>query len=108
MTIGQILNRIFWLIRSHFKLLLGIGCVPGLALLITYGLLFAVMGRQIFAIVQGANPAEYLSQIMSIWMLGFFAVMLVHLAVLAVYLAASSYATVLPTCGTVVTFRDAF
>ena len=107
LTLGQILERIFRLIRSNFKLLLEIGCIPGLAIPITYGLLFAGMGRQIFAIVQGANPAAYLSQ-MSIWMLGFFAILPVHLAILAIYLAASSYAAVLVDCGAVVTFRDAF
>lgn len=107
LTFGQILERIFRLLRSNFKLLLGIGCIPGLAIPITYGLLFAGMGRQIFALVQGANPAAYLSQ-MSIWMLGFFAILPVHLAIFAVYLGASSYAAVLADCGTVVTFRQAF
>ena len=109
LTIGQILERIFRLIRSHFKLLFGIACVPALAFVITYGLMFAFIARQIIAVFHGGtSPAAFLPQFVPLWMFAWFGIMLVHLAVLAVYLAAASYAGVLADCGETVTFGEAY
>ena len=107
MGLGQILDRVLRLLRANFRLLMGIAAVPGLTMLITYGMLLAAMGPSLISAMRENKPEEMFHQA-AILSAVFFPLMVVYLVVFAVYLAAASYAAVLADRGTRVTFSDAY
>lgn len=107
MGLGQILDRVFRLLRANFSLLMGIAAVPGLTMFITYGMVFAAIGPSLISAMRGNKPEEVFHQV-AILSAVFFPLMLVYFVVFAVYLAAASYAAVLADRGTLVTFGDAY
>lgn len=107
MSLGQILDRVFRLLRANFRLLIGIALVLGLTMFITYGMVLAAIGPSMIAAIWGNKPEEVFHMVAMISAL-FFPIMLVYLIVFAVYLAAASYAAVLADRGARVTFGDAY
>lgn len=105
MTFGQILERIFRLLRANFKLLIGIAALPGAAIVITYGTVFAAAGVVIFTTQQGGKPANVVPLVVAAF-IAYFAILLINLVVFALYLAAACYAAVLADCGSRVTIRE--
>jgi hypothetical protein len=107
LTFGQILERTFRLLRSNFRSLMGTALVPGLALLLTYGVVLAIFGKEIISGASSSNPEDML-HLMRVSSLFFVPVMLINLVVFALYLAAAFYSAVLADCGQPVTSRDAY
>jgi hypothetical protein len=107
MTLGEILERIFRLLRANLKLLVGIAAVPGIAMLITYGFVLTAVGIVIFNIQQGGKPPGVAPLVVPI-LVAYFGMILIHLAVFALYLAAASFAAVHADRGSPVTFRESY
>lgn len=107
MTFGQILERVFRLLRANFGLFIAIAAVPGLTQFLTYGMALAAIGPLLISTIEGGKPEEVF-HLMEIFSVLFVPVMLIYLVVFAVYLAAASYAAVLADCGTRVSFGDAY
>ncbi|HEY2469344.1 MAG TPA: hypothetical protein VGI45_16105 [Terracidiphilus sp.] len=107
MTVGQILDRVYRLLRANFSLLMGIAAVPGLVFLVGYGVLFAIWGRELISKAQSPNPAEVIRMV-RLFSAFSVPVLLVCLAVFALYLAAASYAAVLADRGTGVSIGEAY
>lgn len=106
-TFGQILERVYRLLRGNFGLLFGVASVPGLIFLVSYGAIFAIWAKEIISTVRTSNPEDVIHMVRMFSVL-FAPVMLLYLAVFALYFAAASYAAVLADCGTRVTFREAY
>jgi hypothetical protein len=106
-TFGQILDRVFRVLRANFGLFVGIAAVPGLTMFLTYGMGFAAIDPLFISAIKGGKPEE-IFHLIAISSALFIPIMLVHLLVIAIYLAAASYAAVLADCGTRVSFGDAY
>lgn len=107
MTFGQILERVFRLLRTHFRLLIGVAVIPGLVFLVSYGVLFAIWGREIISGVRSSNPEDIFRLVRLVSAISV-PLMLMYLAVFALYLAAASYAAVLADRGTSVSIGEAY
>ncbi|MGO9317611.1 MAG: hypothetical protein ACLPXT_06760 [Terracidiphilus sp.] len=104
MTFGQILDRIYRLIRSQLKLLIGIASVLAAA----YFLIIALAGTIIFIPIltqQQTNPDP--AVIFRIIIPVILVTLPLNLAIFAFYLAASIYAALQANLGVAVTFREA-
>jgi hypothetical protein len=105
MTFGQILDRIYRLIRSQLKLFIGIASVLAAA----YLLIIALAGAIIFVPIltqQQTNPDP--AVIFRIIIPVILVTLPLNLAIFAFYLAASIYAALQANLGVVVTFREAY
>jgi hypothetical protein len=107
LTVGEIVERVYRLLRCNFVLLVGIAVFPGLAFLLSYAAIFAVLGRRIISTARISDPEEMMRLFRLISVVSIPA-MMVCLIVFALYLAAASYAAVLADCGTRVTIREAY
>jgi hypothetical protein len=107
LTIGQILERVYRLLRANWKLMLGISMVPGASAFISFGPVLASVGYMAFAVIQEGDhvPPEHL---MKMNMAALAVMMVVQLLVFSIYLAATSYAVVQTDCGVRVTMREAY
>lgn len=105
MTFGQILDRIYRLMRSNFKLFTGIAAVPAGATLLMIALVFSVALLPV--ITQQPNHAD-LRALFWILMPAIFIVMLLSMAVFALYLAASIHAASQAHLGLKTTFRESY
>lgn len=107
MSVGQVLDRVYLLLRGNFGVLIGVASIPGLIFLGSYGVIFAIWGREFLSLARGSNP-EQVMHLMRLISAFFLPLMLVYLAAFALYLAAASYAAVLADCGKRVTVREAY
>lgn len=107
MRLGQILDRVFRLLRANSRSLIGIALVPGLTMFIIYAAAFVALGPSFISAIRGEKP-EPTFHLIAISSAIFFPIMLVYLLVFAVYLAAASYAAVLADCSVRVTFGEAY
>jgi hypothetical protein len=107
MTIGQVLERIFGVLRANFRSIFAIAAVPGLSMFVTYGIAMAAVAPLFISAIKGGKPEE-IFHLTGIFSALFLPIMLINLLVFAVYLAAASYAAVLADCGKPVSFGDAY
>ena len=105
MAFGQILVRIYRLLRSQLKLFIGLASLPAGAYLLLIGLVFAVCIRPILAHLPAQpDPAMILRTVLPAILI----LLPVQLAVFALYLAASIHAALQADQGLSVTFSDAY
>ncbi|MFZ1085037.1 MAG: hypothetical protein WAN35_08735 [Terracidiphilus sp.] len=105
MTFGQILDRIYRLMRSQFKLFLSIASLPMAAFILLYALFFAI----IFIPIISHMPAQPdLSEIFKIFPMAFLILTPLFLAVFSFYLTASIHAALQAHQGVSVTFRESY
>ena len=105
-TFGQILERLIELLKTRFRLLVGIAAVPALTLLALYVLLIGAM----FLIGAWPHPADKADPEKMLWAV-FPAMLLGSLPVMAVYAlfeAAGSYAATRADLGVEVTVLEAY
>jgi hypothetical protein len=105
MTFGQILDRIFRLMRSQLKLFIGIASVPAVAMILMTALFLAVAFIPLFSqLPKQADPA----QMFRLFLPSMLIIMPLSLAVFALYLAASIHAAMKADMGIQITFREAY
>jgi hypothetical protein len=105
LTIGQILDRTFQLVRANLRLFVGIATVPTLATFAVYAAMVATMFR--FVIPQLSNPPDP-AAIVSIFFPAMIAVSIPMMAIIAVYLAAACHAATQANLGVRATFRESY
>lgn len=109
-SFGQILDHIYRLTRSHFKLLVGIAAFPSCLLLLVIGLLEAAvwvpMIRQWPKPPSPETLLRYLTPSVIIPVITVFT--LLCLAILSIYLAAASYASTQADSCVKVTIRESY
>jgi hypothetical protein len=106
LTFGQILDRIFHLMRTHLKLFLGIAGVPAVAVLLFMAAMTGFIVKMIAAQFAG-NPA-----VPPVFPAHYIMFILISepflLLVYALYLPAAIHAAVQANLGVTVTFREAY
>ena len=106
MTFGQALDRVFRLLKAHWKLFLAIATVPAATYAIFFGCFFAFVLVAVQPWSQ-PNPAKLIAHIgllMTLMAIG----ELATLAAYALYQPAASYAALQADAGVSVSFRDAY
>jgi hypothetical protein len=105
LTFGQILDRIFQIMRSQLKLFIAIASVPAVATILMMALFLAIAFISIISqLPQQPNPA-LMFRLMIPSMLF---IMPLSLVVFALYLAASIHAAMQANLGIPITFREAY
>ncbi|MGB6688653.1 MAG: hypothetical protein WBE76_12510 [Terracidiphilus sp.] len=107
MTLGQILERIFWLLRRHWRLFVGLAGVPGLALVAVIAVAFALGMVMVIPYVHSHSGPPLARVVAGV----FIPLLLAYVAILPVfglYAAAASYAVVRTNLGYAVTWREAW
>lgn len=107
LTIGQILERVSRLLRASLRTQLSIAVLPGIAFFLTYGVFFGIFALTLVpAVLKGdqhpAMPA------VGVTFVAFACFLIAHLLVLALYMAAASYAAVMADCGIPATAGEAY
>jgi hypothetical protein len=105
-TFGQILDRVYRLLRANFKLFVGLAAVPP----VVFFALLALLGAAVLSPILGAlpkppSPQQVLQLVLTGVPLMIF-VLAVYWLFFALYLAATSYAAVRADQGVKVTFRE--
>jgi hypothetical protein len=105
MTFGQILDRIFRLMRSQLKLFIAVSTVPAVAMVLMMALFFAIAFIPIFSqLPKQPNP----EQMIRLFLPSMFFIMPLSLVVFALYLAASIHAAMQANMGIPISFREAY
>jgi hypothetical protein len=109
MTMGQILDRIARIMRTHFRLLMGIAAVPSVALFLLMaawvGFIFLTLGPQL-GMKSGTPPALPFPPFLLAALACPIEVILILIC--AIYLPAACFAAVQADTGAAVSFRDAY
>jgi hypothetical protein len=107
-TFGQILDRVFRLLRANFKLLVGLAAVPPVVLFALLALVGApVLLPTLSALPKTPSPQQVLQLALTGVPLMIF-VLAVYWLFFALYFAATSYAAVRADQGVRVTFRESY
>lgn len=107
-TLGQILDRVWRLLRVNFKVLVGISLVPPAVFMGSLILVFATLMLPVLAhIPKNTSPAQN-SQIGILFFCCMSAVVLLYIAVFAPSMAAGSLAAVQFDLGRPITLREAY
>jgi hypothetical protein len=105
MTFGQILDRIFRLMRSQLKLFIAVSTVPAVATVLMTALFLAVAFIPIFSqLPKQPDPAH----MFRLFLPSMLFTMPLSLVVFALYLAASIHAAMQANLGIPITFREAY
>jgi hypothetical protein len=105
MTFGQILDHIFRLMRSQFKLFIAVASVPAVAMILMMVLFFAIAFIPLISQLPKQPDPEQMFRLILPSMLF---TMPLSLAVFALYLAASIHAAMQANLGIPITFREAY
>lgn len=107
LTLGQILERVWRLLRGNFRTQAGIALIPAVAVFVSYGIVFGLFGFAILTEVLRGNqhPAMPNAALVTA---GFAAFIVVHLTVLGLYMAAATYAGVKADCGIPATMAESY
>jgi hypothetical protein len=105
LTFGQILDRIYRLMRSQFKLFIAIASVPAVAMVLMMALFFAIAFIPVFSQLPKQPDPALMFRLMIPSMLF---TMPLSLVVFALYLAASIHAAMQANLGISITFREAY
>jgi hypothetical protein len=107
MTIGQILDRVFQLVRANLRLLVGIALVPGAWMIVFFGIMFAayfpVVKSFLLHQTLGFSPMAMV-RIAAAYILG----LILMIVIFSLYEPAAAYAALQANAGTRVTFRSAW
>lgn len=107
MTFGQILDRVFQLVRANLRLLVGIALVPGAWMIVFFGILFAayfpVVKSFLLHQTLGFSPVAMV-RIGAAYILG----LILMIVIFSLYEPAAAYAALQANAGTRVTFRSAW
>jgi hypothetical protein len=107
-TLGQILDRVFRLMRANFKLFVGIAVLPPAAFYAIFALLSAAVFWPILqALPKSPSPEEILKLVVVI-VPAVIILSILYWPVFATYLSAASFAGVQADCGVRVTFRESY
>jgi hypothetical protein len=106
LTFGQILDRIFHLMRTHLKLFFGIASVPAAAVFLFTAAVMSFVAKMTWAQIAGnpGPPPIFPPYFMVIMLIGEPLLLLVY----ALYLPAAIHAAVQADLGVTVTFREAY
>ncbi len=109
-SFGQVLDRTYRVMRSHFKLLVGIAAIPsGIVLLLVISLEAFLWMPMIRQLPKPPSPEAMLQQLTPLVIVPVVAgFALLSLAIFSIYLAAASYASVQADSGVKVTLREAY
>jgi len=105
MTFGQILDRIFRLMRSQLKLFIAVSTVPAVAMVLMMALFFAIAFIPIISQLPKQPDPALMFRLMIPSMLF---IMPLSLVVFALYLAASIHAAMQADLGIPITFRETY
>ncbi|MGA8086588.1 MAG: hypothetical protein WCA10_04730 [Terracidiphilus sp.] len=107
-TFGQILDRVFQLMRGNFKLFVEIAVLPPAAFYAVFVLIAAAaLWPVLKALPQSPSPEEML-QLVPVFVPLMVGLTIFYLFVFALYLAAASFAGVQADCGIKVTLRESY
>ncbi len=107
-SLGQILDRIYRLIRSNFRLFIGIAIIPPLLFFGTLALVLAFSFRTVFEqLTRNPSPDVFFRHAPALVSI-FLVVTLFQMAVFAIYFAAGSHAAVQADLGVKVSVRDSY
>ena len=109
-TIGQILDRTYRLMRSHFMLLVGVAALPSALLLVMIAGFEAVLWiPMIRQFPKPPDPAVMFHSLNPVAIfLAMIVMLLLNLAIFSVYLAAASYAATRADLGVKIAMRAAY
>jgi hypothetical protein len=105
MTFGQILDRIFRLMRSQLKLFIAVSTVPAIATVLMMALFFAIAFIPIISQLPKQPDPE---QMFHFLLPSMIFIMPLSLVIFALYLAASIHAAMQANLGITITFREAY
>lgn len=107
-TLGQILDRVFRLMRANFKLFVGIAVLPPAGFYAVFALVSAaVLWPILHALPKSPSPEEILKLIV-VGVPAIIILSVLYWPVFATYLSAASFAGVRADCGEKVTFRESY
>jgi hypothetical protein len=107
-TFGQILDRVFRLMRANLKLFVGIAVLPPAAFYAVFALVsVAVLWPVLQALPKTPSPEE-VPRLVLVFAPLMVVLTVIYLLVFALYLAAASFAGVQADCGIKVTFRESY
>ncbi len=107
-TFGQVMDRVFRLMRANFKLFVGIAVLPPGAF---YLLLVVVAAALLWPVLQALPKTPSQEEVMQFLVVGIplmVVLTVAYLLVFAVYLAAASFAGVQVDCGAKITLRQSY
>jgi hypothetical protein len=107
-SFGQILDRVFRLVRANFKLFVGIAALPPAALYAVFALIAATVLWPVFTALPKSPSPEEIVRLAFVSVPLVFVVTFANLLVFGLYLAAASFAGVQADCGIKVTFRESY
>jgi hypothetical protein len=109
-TIGQILDRVYRLMRSQFKLLAGIALLPSVVLLLIIAAVEAVFWIPMIRQFPKPIPPEQILRYMTpeIFIPAIVVLTLLSLAIVSIYFAAASYAANKADLGVKLTLSEAY
>ncbi|MGD0681960.1 MAG: hypothetical protein ABR990_07900 [Terracidiphilus sp.] len=105
MTFGQILDRIYRLMRSQLKLFIAVSAVPAVATVLMMAVFFAIVFIPIFSQLPKQPDPE---QMFHFLLPSMIFIMPLSLIIFALYLAASIHAAMQADLGITITFREAY
>jgi hypothetical protein len=105
MTFGQILDRIFRLMRSQLKLFIAVSTVPAVAMVLMMALFFAIAFIPFISQLPKQPDPE---QMFRLFLPAMIFIMPLSLVVFALYLAASIHAAMQANLGIPITFRETY
>lgn len=107
MTFGQILDRVFHLLRANWRLFVAIGLVPGAGIIAYFGIIFAALFPVLKPVILHQTPN--FSAMSILWLAGSYIVgITLMIVVVALYEPAAAYAALEANTGTKVTFGKAW
>jgi hypothetical protein len=106
-TFGQILDRVFRLMRANWRLFVGIALVPGTGMIAYFGVMFAALVPVLKPLFLQQPPHFSLTTIVWLSAAYIFGVILM-IVICALYEPAAVYAALQANVGTLVTFRKAW
>src|SRR5215831_9893537 len=107
MDVGQILNRVFQLVRANLKLVVGIASVPPLVMFGLLGMIGAAVFIPVLRLQQAPSPQQ-LGQALIVFVPLAIVIFVLYWLVFALYLAAGSHASIQSDRGAAVAFGDAY
>jgi len=110
LTIGQVLDRTYMLIRTNLRLLAGLAVVPSAAFFLIFGVVLAVFFVPILSQLPHQPDPENLARLFNpgAFIPLIIIITVVNGAVFSLYLAAASHAVTQADCGVKVTIRESY
>jgi hypothetical protein len=108
LTFSQVLERVFQLMRSNFRLFIGIAAIPAVVYMLMFGALFAIFFLPILLELPKTPEPEQFAGMFIRLVPAFFLINIVQYLVFALFLPAAIDAAMKADAGLHTTFRDAY